>query len=80
MLSCHYFVYNYGYLFYPLERDMETLLPCVRFYKCLQHDLSSLQDIISLYVAETLDEMNVINIFVSIIFIMGKTDCAINGT
>ena len=39
--SCHYFVCNYGYfVLYPLERDMETLLPCVRFYKCLQHDLS----------------------------------------
>ena len=75
MLSCHYFVYNYGYLFYPFEKDMETLLPCERFYKCLQHDLSQLQDIISLYVADMLDEMNVINIkFVSIIFIMGKTD------
>ena len=40
---------------------METLLPCVRFYKCLQHDLSQLRDMILLYVAETLDEMNVIN-------------------
>ena len=61
MLSCHYFVYtNYGYPFYTLLRDMETLLPCVRFYKCPQHDLSYLQDIILLYVAETLDEMNVI--------------------
>ena len=61
MLSCHYFVYtDYGYPFYPLEIDMETLLPCVRFYKCLQHGLSKLQEIILLYVAGTLDEMNVI--------------------
>ena len=77
MLSYHYFVYNYRYSFNPLERDMETLLPCVRFYKCLRH---SLQDIILLYVAESLDKMNVINFkYVCIIFIMGKTDCAING-
>ena len=59
---------------------METLLRCVRFYKCLQHDLSELQDKILLYVAETLDEMNVINFkYVSIIFIMGETDYALNG-
>ena len=68
-------MYNYGYPFYPLERDMGTLLPCVRFYKCLQHDLSQLQDIILLYVAETLDEMSVINFkYVCIIFIKVKTD------
>ena len=49
---------------------METLLPCVRFYNCLQHDLSQLRDIILLYVAETLDD--VINFkYVCIIFIMG---------
>ena len=35
VLSCHYFQYNYGYPFYPLERDMATLLPSVRFYKCV---------------------------------------------
>ena len=35
VLSCPYFVYNYGYPFYPSERDMETLLLCVRFYKCV---------------------------------------------
>ena len=35
VLSCHYFVYDYGFPFYPLERDMETLLACVRFYKCV---------------------------------------------
>ena len=41
---------SYGYPFYPLERDMETLLPCLRFYKCV---------IIAryYYVAETSDEM-----------------------
>ena len=33
-----------------------------------------------LYVAETLDEINVTNFkYVCIIFIMGNTDCAING-
>ena len=52
---------------------METLLPCVRFYKCPLHSLSYLQDIILLYVAESSDEMNVINFkYVCIIFIMGK--------
>ena len=46
---------------------METLLPCVRFYKCRQHDLSYLQDtsIILIYTAETLDEMNV-NLFTKV--------------
>ena len=78
MFSCHYFVYNYGFPFYPLERDMGTFLPSERFFKCLQHDLSYLPDIILLYVAETLDEMNVITFkYVFINFIMGKTDCAI---
>ena len=47
---------SYGYPFYPLERDMETLLPCVRFYKCV---------IIAryYYVAERSDEM-ISNMFV----------------
>ena len=41
---------------------METLLPCVRFYKCLLHSkFVIIARYILLYVAESLDEMNVIN-------------------
>ena len=72
VLSCHYFVYNYGYPFYPLKRDMETLSPCVRFYKCV---------IIARYnIVLRCRDVRWNNFkYVCIIFIMGKTDCAING-
>ena len=39
-----------------MKRDMETLLPCVRFYKCVIIARYNI-DIILFYVEETLDEI-----------------------
>ena len=63
-------MYDYGY---PLRHGNTFAM-----HKILQMSSASL--IYYCFVAEMIDEMNVINFkYICIIFIMGKTDCAING-